>query len=89
MLFPVYWMVNVSFTRDQDMRKSPPDLFPATAHAGRLPAPSFDQQLPYLGTSLVIGLGTVALTVALAAPGRLRAGQTATARRRDRSTSSC
>ncbi|MEW2122090.1 carbohydrate ABC transporter permease, partial [Streptomyces sp. NPDC005474] len=26
MLFPVYWMINVSFTRDQDMRKSPPDL---------------------------------------------------------------
>ena len=27
-----------------------------------------DQQLPYLGTSLLVGLGTVALTVALAAP---------------------
>ena len=25
MLFPVYWMVNESFTRDQDMRKSPPN----------------------------------------------------------------
>ena len=23
MLFPVYWMINVSFTRDQDMRKTP------------------------------------------------------------------
>lgn len=23
MLFPVYWMLNVSLTRDQDMRKSP------------------------------------------------------------------
>ena len=29
MLFPVYWMINVSLTRDQDMRKSPPDLFPS------------------------------------------------------------
>ncbi|MEV3915279.1 carbohydrate ABC transporter permease, partial [Streptomyces canus] len=29
MLFPVYWMLNVSLTRDQDMRKSPPDLFPS------------------------------------------------------------
>ncbi|MFC6849893.1 carbohydrate ABC transporter permease, partial [Streptomyces caelestis] len=28
MLFPVYWMLNVSLTRDQDMRKSPPDLLP-------------------------------------------------------------
>ena len=29
MLFPVYWMLNVSLTREQDMRKSPPDWFPA------------------------------------------------------------
>ena len=28
MLFPVYWMINVSFTRDTDMRASPPRLFP-------------------------------------------------------------
>ncbi|MFI8932214.1 carbohydrate ABC transporter permease [Streptomyces sp. NPDC053474] len=67
MLFPVYWMLNVSFTRDQDMRKSPPDLFPAHGTLDGYRA-VFDQQLPYLGTSLVIGLGTVVLTVALAAP---------------------
>ena len=28
MLFPVYWMVNVSLTPQQDMRKDPPDLLP-------------------------------------------------------------
>ena len=28
MLFPVYWMINVSFTRDTDMRHDPPYLFP-------------------------------------------------------------
>ncbi|MBV1939088.1 carbohydrate ABC transporter permease [Streptomyces sp. BV286] len=67
MLFPVYWMLNVSFTRDQDMRKSPPDLFPAHATLEGYRA-VVDQQLPHLGTSLVIGLGTVVLTVALAAP---------------------
>ncbi|MGW6908973.1 carbohydrate ABC transporter permease [Streptomyces sp. NPDC054940] len=67
MLFPVYWMLNVSFTRDQDMRKSPPDLFPVHGTLEGYRA-VFDQQLPYLGTSLVIGLGTVALTVLLAAP---------------------
>ncbi|MFJ9244990.1 carbohydrate ABC transporter permease [Streptomyces sp. NPDC101776] len=67
MLFPVYWMLNVSFTRDQDMRKSPPDLFPAHGTLAGYRA-VLDQQLPYLGTSLVIGLGTVVLTVALAAP---------------------
>lgn len=67
MLFPVYWMLNVSFTRDQDMRKSPPGLFPARPTLEGYRA-VIDQQLPYLGTSLIIGLGTVALTVALAAP---------------------
>ncbi|MET9776617.1 carbohydrate ABC transporter permease [Streptomyces sp. NPDC006367] len=67
MLFPVYWMLNVSFTRDEDMRKSPPALFPAQ---GTLDGYRrvLDEQLPYLATSLVIGLGTVVLTVALAAP---------------------
>ncbi len=67
MLFPVYWMINVSFTRDQDMRKSPPALFPVHGTLEGYRA-VLDQQLPYLGTSLVIGLGTVLLTVALAAP---------------------
>ncbi|GGX18860.1 carbohydrate ABC transporter permease [Streptomyces lomondensis] len=67
MLFPVYWMLNVSFTRDQDMRKSPPGLFPTHGTlAGYRTV--LDEQLPYLGTSLVVALGTVVLTVALAAP---------------------
>ncbi len=67
MLFPVYWMLNVSLTRDQDMRKSPPDLLPLIGTlAGYRTV--LDEQLPYLATSLVIGLGTVVLTVALAAP---------------------
>ncbi|MFP3464060.1 carbohydrate ABC transporter permease [Leifsonia sp. SIMBA_070] len=67
MLFPVYWMINVSLTPTTEMRKSPPSLFPLH--------PTFEgyqavlsQQLPYLGTSLLIGLGTVVLAVALAAP---------------------
>jgi multiple sugar transport system permease protein len=67
MLFPIYWMINVSLTPQSDMRKSPPDLFPVT--------PTFEgyrtviaEQLPYLGTSFIIGLGTVILTVALSAP---------------------
>ena len=67
MLFPVYWMLNVSFTREQDMRKSPPDLLPMHGTLEGYRA-VLDQQLPYLGTSLVIGIGTVVLTVALAAP---------------------
>ncbi|MGP3964871.1 carbohydrate ABC transporter permease [Nonomuraea sp. 3N208] len=67
MLFPVYWMINVSFTRDQDMRKSPPNWFPVDGTLEGYRA-VLDQQLPYLGVSLVVGLGTVALTLLLAAP---------------------
>ena len=67
MLFPVYWMLNVSFTRDQDMRKTPPDWFPLHGTLDGYRA-VLDEQLPYLGTSLAIALGTVVLTVALAAP---------------------
>jgi multiple sugar transport system permease protein len=67
MLFPVYWMVNTSLTRDTDMRRTPPSFFP-THPTWEGYSAVFDQQLPYLGTSLVVALGTVLLTVALAAP---------------------
>ena len=67
MLFPIYWMVNVSLTRGQDMRKSPPDWFPLHGTLDGYRA-VLDQQLPYLATSLVIGLGAVALTLVIAAP---------------------
>jgi multiple sugar transport system permease protein len=67
MLFPVYWMINVSFTRDTDMRKSPPNWFPVNGTLDGYRA-VLDQQLPYLGTSLIVGLGTVALTLLVAAP---------------------
>ena len=67
MLFPLYWMVNVSLTPREQLRQDPPSLFPFT--------PTFDgygavlsQQLPYLGTSFLIGVGTVALTLVLSAP---------------------
>ncbi|MFC4534968.1 carbohydrate ABC transporter permease [Sphaerisporangium dianthi] len=67
MLFPVYWMINVSLTRDQDMRKSPPYLWPANGTLEGYRA-VLEQQGPYLVTSLVIGLGTVALTLVISAP---------------------
>ena len=67
MLFPLYWMINVSLTQPTDLRRDPPNLFPLN--------PTFDgytqvitEQLPYLATSLLVGLGTVALTLALSAP---------------------
>ncbi len=67
MLFPVYWMINVSFTREQDMRKSPPNLFPVDGTLEGYRA-VLDQQLPYLGTSLLVAVGTVVLTLVIAAP---------------------
>ncbi|KOX24014.1 ABC transporter permease [Saccharothrix sp. NRRL B-16348] len=67
MLFPVYWMVNVSLTPASRMRKSPPDLFPVDPTFEGY-ARVLDEQLPYFGTSLLVGLGTVVLTLALAAP---------------------
>jgi multiple sugar transport system permease protein len=67
MLFPVYWMINVSLTRANNMRKSPPNLIPVDATLDGYTV-VLRQQLPYLGTSLLIGVGTVALTLLLAAP---------------------
>jgi multiple sugar transport system permease protein len=67
MLFPVYWMINVSFTRDTDMRHDPPYLFPVHGTLEGYRA-VLHEQMPYLGTSLLIGLGTVALTLVLSAP---------------------
>ena len=67
MLFPVYWMVNVSFTKPNEMRLSPPPLFPLRGTLEGYEA-VLRQQMPYLGTSIVIGIGTVLLTLLIAAP---------------------
>jgi len=67
MLFPVYWMVNVSLTPTRRMRKDPPDWFPVKATFQGYSV-VWHQQLPYLVTSLFIGLGTIVLTLAVAAP---------------------
>ncbi len=67
MLFPLYWMVNVSLTPRDQLRQDPPSLFPTHptfAGYGKV----FSDQFPYLGTSLLVGLGAVALTLLLAAP---------------------
>ena len=67
MLFPVYWMINVSFTTDANLRKTPPNLVPVDGTLDGYRA-VLHQQLPYLGNSLMIGLLTVALTLLIAAP---------------------
>jgi multiple sugar transport system permease protein len=65
MLFPVYWMVNVSLTKREAIRDG--DLIPEafTLEHYRV---VLNDQLPYLLTSLVVGLGTVILTLAISAP---------------------
>jgi len=67
MLFPLYWMINVSLTQPTDLRRDPPSLFPLNPTFGGY-TKVISEQLPYLGTSLLVGLGTVALTLALSAP---------------------
>ncbi|NED96797.1 carbohydrate ABC transporter permease [Phytoactinopolyspora alkaliphila] len=67
MLFPVYWMFNVSLTKTSDMRADPPHWFPwDPTFDGYLDV--FRQQLPNLITSLLVGLGCVALTLVISAP---------------------
>jgi multiple sugar transport system permease protein len=67
MLFPVYWMINVSLTRDQNLRKDPPNLLPVDPTFRGYGAVLSDQG-PFLLTSLIVGAGTVILTLALSAP---------------------
>jgi multiple sugar transport system permease protein len=65
MLFPVYWMVNVSFTARASIRRG--DLIPIDFTADNY-AVVLREQGPFLGTSLLVGLGTVLVTLAIAAP---------------------
>jgi multiple sugar transport system permease protein len=65
MLFPVYWMVNVSLTRRESIRLGQVIPLDFTLDHYRV---ALSQQLPYLATSLVVGLGTVVLTLVIAAP---------------------
>ena len=65
MLFPVYWMINISFTQRRSIRSG--DLFPKDFTLGNY-ASALSSQLPYLGTSLLVAIGCVILTLAIALP---------------------
>lgn len=65
MLFPVYWMVNVSFTQRSSIRDA--NLWPKEFTLDHYRV-VLHQQLPFLRTSLVVGIGTVIVTVCIAAP---------------------
>jgi multiple sugar transport system permease protein len=69
-LFPVYWMVTASFKTQGDIRKVPPQLFPvhpdlSTWHERIFGDP---RVLHYIGNSFIVALGTMAVTLVLAAP---------------------
>ncbi len=65
MLFPVYWMVNVSFTRRDSIRRG--DVIPRDFTLDHYSV-VLQEQLPYLATSVCIGLGVVGLTLLVATP---------------------
>lgn len=65
MLFPLYWMINVSLTERGAIRDA--SLYPRAFTFENYEVVVGDQ-LPHLRTSLVVGIGTVALTLLLAAP---------------------
>lgn len=69
-LFPVYWMVATSLKTDGDVFTIPPELFPSPLVFGSyvdsvLGSPAVMRSLM---NSLVIAVGTLALTLALGAP---------------------
>src|SRR6478735_4511901 len=65
MLFPLYWMINVSLTDRSSIRRG--DLYPQAFTFEHYRVVLGDQ-LPHLGTSVLVGIGTVALTLVIAAP---------------------
>lgn len=67
LLFPLYWMVNVSLTRPQDLLSRTPSLFPQNPTLDGY-VQAIQTQVPSLVTSLIIALGTVLLTLALSLP---------------------
>jgi multiple sugar transport system permease protein len=65
MLFPVYWMINVSLTQRDAIRAG--DFYPKSFTLDHYRV-ALHQQLPFLATSLVISVATVLLTLLIAAP---------------------
>jgi multiple sugar transport system permease protein len=69
-LFPVYWMVTASVKTQQDIRAIPPRLFPTNPDFSTWTDRIFGDPrvIDYLTNSFIVALGTMALTLALAAP---------------------
>lgn len=67
LLFPLYWMVNASLQPSGALLQASPDWFPVhPTFAGYSEA--WHSQLPHLITSLIVALGAVVVSLAIAAP---------------------
>jgi multiple sugar transport system permease protein len=66
-LFPLYWMVNISFQPGRDLVRIPPEWFPVDATFGAY-RNAIAIEGRHLLVSLVISLGTAALSLAIATP---------------------
>jgi multiple sugar transport system permease protein len=67
MLFPLYWMLDASFLRPQDLVSLTPTWFPVHGTLAGYRS-VFTSQGGHLLVSLVVALGTVAVTLVIAAP---------------------
>lgn len=69
-LFPIYWMVATAVKPESEIFAYPPRFFPSSVDLGIWPRRIFsDPQIGrYFLNSLVVGIGTALLTLALAAP---------------------
>ena len=69
-LFPVYWMVTASFKTQADIRAIPPQLVPYRPDLSTWAQRIFGDPrvFQYVANSFVVAVGTMVLTVVLAAP---------------------
>jgi multiple sugar transport system permease protein len=68
-LFPVYWMASASFKSQLDIRAVPPQLVPIRPTISTWQRILGDPRvLHYVGNSVVVAVGTMALTLLLGAP---------------------
>lgn len=67
MLFPVYWMINISLQPAKDLLTIPPELFPVDATLSAYSSAISNEAHPLL-ISLIVASGTAVLSLVIAVP---------------------
>ena len=67
LLFPLYWMLNIALQPSQDLLKIPPEYFPVDATLSAF-SNAISAEGHHLIVSLVVALGTAALSLIVATP---------------------